>query len=239
MFRIKIAGLVIGIENQYKYVSRLCEGYKIDEEGAAFCVAATEQEVLKEQSQSTEKFPLSYCEAVCLYRKICLKLVDYHGFLLHAAALELDGEAYVFAAKSGVGKTTHMKLWIEAFGNRVQIINGDKPVLRFMEGKLYACGTPWCGKEGLGNPIMAPVKGICFLEQSRDNHIRQLGAAEVVGRIFHQMLIPEEEEAINRFFDLVDQMIASVDCYLLQCNRERAAALLACERMSGGKGKEE
>lgn len=237
-FQIKIAGLVIGINSKYEYVSRLCEEYKVSGDFSTgkvdFSVSATEQEILEEQAGSTET-SLPYCESLCLYRAICLRLVPYDAFLMHSAALALDGEAYVFAAKSGVGKTTHMKLWMDEFGERTQVINGDKPIYRFMDGVLHACGTPWQGKERLGSNIMVPVKAIYFLEQSAENRIRPLGEGEVIGRIFHQLLMPREEEELDRFVDLIERMITSVDCYLLSCNMEREAALLAYKRRGGVK----
>ncbi len=236
MFKIEIAGLVIGIDNHYEYVSRLCEPYKANGRREDFQVSVTRQEILKEQVQSTEKFPLAYCESICLYRRICLKLIDYDAFLMHSAALKMNGKAFVFAAKSGVGKTTHVRLWMEEFAGRVQVINGDKPVIRFMDNAFYVCGTPWCGKEGLGNSVSVPMQAICFLEQSRENHIRRLEISEVIGRIFHQMLMPREEEAMSHFLELVDKMLASVDCYILQCNKEREAALAAYEGMRGSEG---
>ena len=227
MFRIKIAGLVIGIDNRYEYVAWLCKRYLVAAEKEDFQVAAKKEEIIKEHLEGKGRFPLPYCEAACLYRRICQNLIGYDAFLMHSAALEMNGWAYIFAAKSGVGKTTHLKLWMEEFGKQVQVINGDKPVFRFLEGTLYVCGTPWCGKEGLGNPIIAPVKAICFLEQDQKNKIRRLEAPEVIGRIFHQMLMPKEEEAMNRFLDMVDRILADVDCYLLTCNRDREAALVA------------
>lgn len=232
MFRIKIAGLVVGIDNQYEYVSRFCEHYKVSAEEEEFCVAVAQEEILKEQNQSAEKFPRPYCESLCLYRKICLKLIDYDAFLMHSAALEMDGEAYVFTAKSGTGKTTHIKLWMQEFGERVKVINGDKPVYRFKNDKLYACGTPWCGKEGFGNNMMSPVKVICFIEQGTKNQIRRLSVEEVIGRIFHQLLMPQNEEAMKHFFDLIDRMISTISCYVLQCNTSKEAAILAHQTMS-------
>lgn len=231
MFRIKMANLVIGIDNQYEYTSGFCEHYKADSEQEDFRVSVTEQEILEERERSEIPYALPYCESIALYRAICRKLIDYDAFLMHSAALELDGKAYVFAAKSGVGKTTHMKLWMQEFGERVRVINGDKPVYRFLNGMLYACGTPWCGKERMGNNIMSPVKAICFLEQSPDNRIRRLVVEEVIGRIFHQLLIPKEEAAMKHFIDMVDKMICSVNSYLLQCNKEREAAVVAYNGM--------
>ena len=234
MFKINIANLVIGIDNKYEYVRWLCREYETDMEKTDFWVSATEQEIAKEQEESGAQ-PHWYCESVCLYRNICLKLTDYDAFVMHSAALEMDGEAYVFAAKSGVGKTTHMKLWLEEFGTRARVVNGDKPIYRFLEDsdgrKLYACGTPWCGKERMGSNIMSPVKAICFLERGTANRIRRLEEGEIIGRIFHQLLMPREETAMSCFLDMIDRMLATVDCFSLQCNTEREAAQVAYEGM--------
>lgn len=241
MFRIKIADLTIRIDNRYEYVRHLCSQYLTEGEEEDFDVAASEEEIQEEAENhyagnKNNGFSLPYCESLCLYRNLCRKLIGFDAFLMHSAAIEVDGNAYVFAARSGVGKTTHMKLWLAEFGGRARVINGDKPVYRFLDGKLYAYGTPWCGKERFGNNITAPVKAISFLEQSPDNHIRKLEYGEVVSRIFHQLLMPCEEEAVTCFLAMVDRMISVTDCYLLQCNREREAALLAYGTMAESKG---
>ena len=236
MFKIRIANLVIGIENKYEYVQRMCREYETDKGTPDFCVSASEQEIAEEQKNSVKdggagRFSSPYCESICSYRAICLKLVEYDAFLMHAAAVELDGETYLFAAKSGVGKTTHAKLWLQEFGERAKVINGDKPVCRFLDGRLYVFGTPWCGKENLGSNAMSPVKAICFLERGADNRIRRMEEREVIGRIFHQLLMPREEAVMNHFLDMIDRILATVECYLLRCNMEKKAARLAYEGM--------
>lgn len=40
-----------------------------------------------------------------------------------------------------------MKLWSRLFGDRVECVNGDKPLFLFRDGRLFGAGTPWCGKE--------------------------------------------------------------------------------------------
>ena len=96
---------------------------------------------------------------------------------------------------------------------------------------LYACGTPWQGKEHMGENIMRPVQGICFLEQSPENRIRPLSASEVTWKIFRQLLIPEEEEELDRYWVLLEKMLDTVPFYLLECNRELEAARLSYETM--------
>lgn len=230
MFKIKIADIVVGINHKYQYVRRLCRDYETEEENCAFCVSATDEEIQTEQ-KGEKNFPAGYCESLCVYRKLCLKMIEYDAFLMHSAVIAADGLAYVFAARSGVGKTTHIRLWQKELGSRTQVVNGDKPIFRFRDGILYACGTPWQGKEGMGCNIMLPVQGLCFLERNSENHIRRLSMSEVADRIFHQLLIPEEEEKLDHFMALVEKMITETNCWLLQCNQNQEAAQLAYQTM--------
>lgn len=229
MFCIELAGIPIGIDNQYSFVRRLCEGYETDKP-PVFTVRATEEEILKEQKGNSQ-FSLGYCECLCIYRHICCKLVHYDAFLMHSSVIAVDGVAYAFAAPSGTGKTTHTRLWLQQFGSRAQVVNGDKPIYRFLDGRLYACGTPWQGKEGMGNNIQCPVQAICFLEQSPENEIRSLQGVEVNSHLFRQILIPKDEEDFERFWSLLERLVTSVDFYLLKCNMEPEAAQLAYQTM--------
>ena len=230
MFCIEMAGIPIGIDNRYEYIERLCRGYEIEGKAPDFTVSATEEELQKAQD-AERPYSSGYLESLCLYRSLCLRLPEYDAFLIHGAVVELDGAAYLFCAPSGTGKTTHIRLWLEQFGPRAQVINGDKPVLRFIDGVLCACGTPWQGKEHMGENIMRPVQGICFLEQSPENRIRALSASEVTRRIFRQLLLPQEEEELDRYWALLEKMLDTVPFYLLECNRDPEAARLSYETM--------
>mgnify|MGYP001864141354 CR=1 FL=1 len=230
MFCIKIADIPIGIDNRYPYVRHLCREYIALEESPAFTVRVSEEEIRQEQNGNVW-FPKDYCEGLCIYRKICYALVKYDAFLIHSAVVAVDGEGYVFAAPSGVGKTTHIRLWMELFGKRARVINGDKPIFHFIDGRLYACGTPWQGKENLGSNLICPVQGVCFLEQSSVNYIRPLNVSEVTRYIFSQVLIPKEKQDFDSFWKLLEKMIVSTDVYLLQCTPQLEAAQLAYEKM--------
>lgn len=158
-------------------------------------------------------------------------MVDYDAFLMHSAVISMEDVAYVFAAPSGVGKTTHIVRWMERFWDKAQILNGDKPMFRFIDGILYACGTPWKGKENLGCNIMRPVQAVCFLEQNVKNSIRSLDIAEISNRIFQQILLPVEEDNFEHFWKLLEKMIETIDFYLLQCNQDLEAAQIAYDAM--------
>src|SRR5699024_10693351 len=161
---------------------------------------------------------------------ICDRMPFYDMFLRHAAVVAVDGVAYIFTAPSGTGKTTHTMLWKKHFGDRAVIVNGDKPLIRLQDGKVYVCSTPWKSKEelGLGPGAMFPVGGICIIEQNPENHIRRLSVSEASRHIFRQVhLSRNNEETFIRFWRLLDQMMTSADFYLLQCNREPEASRLS------------
>ena len=68
-------------------------------------------------------------------------LIKFNGILLHSSCVVVDGVAYAFSADSGTGKSTHTQLWLKHFGDRAYILNDDKPAIREIDGKIYACVT--------------------------------------------------------------------------------------------------
>lgn len=235
MLFIKIADITVQIDNKYEYVARLCEKYTVPPvEMPDMCVSVSESEIDEEISVSEINPTRGYAEGICVYRNICKRLPSvFDGYLMHCAVIEYKGEGYAFAAKSGTGKTTHIGLWRRRFGDEVKIVNGDKPILRFSDnGRLYAYGTPWCGKEGLNRNVSVPLKAICFIERAAENSIRRISPSDALMRVFHQILSPDTEDAVDKLFPLLDRTLAEVPCYVLGCNISEEAAEVAYNGMN-------
>ena len=230
MFCVQLAGIVIEIDNRYEHIHRICKDYIVEGKEPSFTVHVTGEEILAEQNGDTF-FSKGFYEGECLYCKMCAGLAQYGGFLMHGAVVAVDGEAYIFTAPSGTGKTTHMRLWLDRFGDRAEVVNGDKPILRFIGDTLYACGTPWQGEENYGNPIMRPVRAVCFLEQAKENCIRRLNMHDISDRIFRQVWMPKDQRSFDFFWPLLDRFVTTTDFYLLRCNRDPEAARLSYETM--------
>ena len=113
------------------------------------------------------------------------------------------------------------------------MINGDKPILEFVGDKFLAYGTPWRGKEAWGMRASAPLCGLCFLEQAKENSIRKLTPAEVSSRLFGQILLPEAEENVISTLELADKLIATTPAYLLKCDISKEAVKLSFEQLTG------
>ena len=233
MFYIHIADLNVCIDNKYDYVERLCRKYIIPTPERVDMTACVSEELISAEIEVAEnEVTRGYAEGVCVYREICKRLpVEFGAYLFHSAVIEYGGDGFAFAARSGTGKSTHIMLWRKAFGADVHVVNGDKPIMRFVDGKLYAYGTPWCGKEGWENNTRVAVKGLCFLERAAENSIRKIGADEAVMRLFHQILTPSDMETVDALFPLLDRTLREVPCYVLGCNISEEAARVAYNGM--------
>ena len=77
-----------------------------------------------------------FLENNALHILIADKFLEYNILMLHGSALSMHDEGIIFTAKSGTGKSTHARLWREAFGSKVQMINDDKPMINVDELKV-------------------------------------------------------------------------------------------------------
>lgn len=159
------------------------------------------------------------------------QLLRFEGMMLHASAVALDGWAYLFSGPCGRGKSTHTRQWQAAFGPRASVFNDDKPALRRLDGKWYAYGTPWCGKDGINKNEKWPLAGICFLEQAQENRIRRLSPAEAIPLVLEQTLRRLQPKSMERLLTLLDQLLREVPVYLLENRPEPDAARLSFEAM--------
>lgn len=178
------------------------------------------------------------CEYLCTGGSFYRQLLHFDGMMLHASAVVVDGEAYLFSAPCGTGKSTHTRLWQKVFGDRAFILNDDKPALRLEEGTWYAYGTPWSGKFDISANIRVPVAGICYLHQARENRIVPIGGAKAVFCLLEQTARPPEPELRAKIMELLDKLIAGVPIWEMDCNMDAEAAKVSYEAMSRRKCKE-
>lgn len=227
MFKIKIAGINVLVDNKYQYSEQLCKEYIVDEPQTDFSVCANKECILSEIKSADTPITSSYAESVALHRAIASMLAEYDAFLLHSALIKSNNIGIAFAARSGVGKTTHVSIWKKVFGDKVEIINGDKPIVRLQDGKFYGYGTPWNGKELYGENSFAELKALCFIERSEKNEIEEI-SSEVAGmKLLEQVYLPLKSENALKTLELIDKFSSSVKFYRLKCNMEDDAAMLA------------
>lgn len=225
MLTIELAGHAIGLRCRYPYLPSLCKDYLVA--GAPeWIMEASDDELTRENPQG-EPYAAGYLESLAIYRKICERLIAEDILLFHGSALALDGKGYLFTAPSGTGKSTHAALWRQVFGERVTMINDDKPLLKITPKRVTVYGTPWAGKGNLQTNTSVPVEGIVLLHQAPDNTIRPMTAREAYSRLLSQTHRVQDPQGLVHTLDLV-QRLAQLPVYELGCTPNPEAALLAC-----------
>lgn len=161
----------------------------------------------------------------------CEKILDFNGILLHSSAISVDGQAYLFTADSGTGKSTHTKLWLDYFGDRAEMINDDKPVVRIIDGKIYACGTPFSGKYDINKNVLVPLKAICCINQGKENVIEKITPQMAISTIMAQTLRVEDKGKMLKLFDTLDTILKNTSLYRLYCDISREAVTTSYNAM--------
>ena len=186
----------------------------------------TDEDIGEERELSGTDYSNGYYESIVAYRKIAERLPEFDAFVFHGSVLSVgDEKAYIITANSGVGKTTHTRLWLSEFQGEAHVLNGDKPIIRIIDGKTYACGTPWQGKENYGCNEILELSGISFLERGEVNRARDITPTEAVTRFMSQIYLPKSNlAALSKTMRLADKVIRGTHLVALECNMNPEAA---------------
>ena len=231
----------IGIESLHEQVHARCAAYRTEAQ-PDFVVKTTPADIDYEREQSAREdrregrtprpWSDEYLEELAVYRKIAERMPAYDTFLFHGSAVAVDGRGYLFAAKSGTGKSTHARLWQEMLGDRFVYVNDDKPLIRITAEAALVYGTPYDGKHHLSSNIAVPLEAVCLLDRGETNSIRQIRAGEAFPRLMQQAYIPRDREAFEKTMALLQALTKRVRFYELFCNMDMEAARVAFRGMA-------
>ena len=234
----------IGIESLYERVHLRCAAYAT--EGVPdFVVRIVPEDIDRERACSAREDELEgrtpryvdevYLEELAVYRQIAERMPAYDTFLFHGSAVAVDGRGYLFAAKSGTGKSTHARLWQQLLGDRLIYVNDDKPLIRITRQGALVCGTPYDGKHRRSTNTAVPLETVCLLRRGEQNAIRPIGAGEAFPRLLQQAYSPQDRAALQRTVALLRGLTERVRLYELSCNMDIEAAQVAFEAMAPAK----
>ena len=239
--RYKIAGKVVEVNSIYSDVHKYCADY-VSEEPEDYSVTISQENIDFERERSAREniaegrkvieYSDGYLEELAVYRKIADKLLEYDTILFHGSVIAVDGVGYLFTAKSGTGKSTHPRYWREVFGERAVMVNDDKPLLHIDNSEVTAYGTPYNGKHRLGTNTAVPLKAICILTRSEENHIEPVTRSQAYTMLLKQVNRPADAEKMHKTLKLIDRLAENVRLYRLGCNMSPDAARVAFEGMN-------
>jgi len=239
----RFADVAVRICSRYEYVHRLCEKYRTDDADTVFSVRTDQGDIETERARSVREAELeggpirdysdAYLETLAVYRKIAEKMPHHDTFLFHGSCVAVDGSGYLFAAKSGTGKSTHTRLWRGMLGDRAGMVNDDKPLIRVTESGAFVYGTPWDGKHRLSSNTCVPLKAVCVLTRAQKNAIDRISARESYPMLLQQTYRPMDAAAMAKTLRLIDRLCQQVDLWRLGCDISPEAARISYNAMRG------
>lgn len=234
-YKMKLADLIIEVYPRYPTLKQFCKDYLCQEEKEDLIIQIKKDDIDKEIELSEEEYSPQYLETLAALRKIADQMPRYNRFLCHGAAITWKEKGYLFTAPSGTGKSTHIALWRKYLGEDVQIVNGDKPLMKVENSKIRIYGTPWAGKEGWQKNRSSTLDGICIVKQGKENKIRTLDPSESVPLLIRQIYFTEDSKDAGKTLELMDQLLRNTPVYLLECDISKEAVKCSFEAMTGRK----
>lgn len=144
---------------------------------------------------------------------------------MHASVTVKDGKGYLFLGKSGTGKSTHSRQWLENIEGTF-LLNDDNPVVRtFPDGSVKVYGTPWSGKTPCYKNESAEVGAVVLIRQCPDNIIRRLSLPEAYAAVFSSTSgFKADEQMSDGYYETISSFVVNVPCFLLDCRPDADAA---------------
>ena len=154
------------------------------------------------------------------------------GISLHAAAVVLNGNAYLFMGKGGTGKSTHAALWLRHFPE-CTLLNDDNPTVRAEGGKVTVYGTPWSGKTPCYKNRQCLLAGIVRLRQSGENSFVSCTDVDAFITLLPGCsAIRNNKEMCDCMYDTLTEIITSVRIGKLECRPDEAAVRLCAASLA-------
>jgi len=239
-FCMKIAGQTAQVHALFESTPQFFWAYLTDA-AADFSIAVTPENLVFEQAELDEEarvdgfrrrqFTDPFLERAAIQRAFAEHLFHQDTLLLHGSAVAVDGQGFLFLARSGTGKSTHTRFWREAFEQRAVMINDDKPFLKLHEDSVTVFGSPWSGKHGLDSNIAVPLKGICILERGEKNTICPITPAEAMPMLHKQVYHPLDPAKADGLIAMLDHLAAHIPLWHMACTKDLSAAHMAYKAM--------
>lgn len=163
----------------------------------------------------------------CLMLLYAFATANLDTLLLHASVVENKEQGFIFLGKSGTGKSTHSRLWLEHIAE-TKLLNDDNPIIRIVEDKAYVFGSPWSGKTPCYRNNKASLKGILKLRQAPKNEIRRLSTLQAYANILPACSCMRWEDCMMQgIHSTVEKLVVTIGCHHLDCLPDVDAALLS------------
>ncbi len=144
--------------------------------------------------------------------------------MTHASVIRYNDGGYMFLGRSGTGKSTHSRLWLNNIEG-TSLLNDDNPVIRIIDGKAWIFGTPWSGKTPCYKNEVVPLKAVVRLSQAPYNKITRLPMLQAYASLLPSCSCMRwDRRSTDALHKSVEKVISKVACWHLECLPDPDAA---------------
>lgn len=163
-------------------------------------------------------------------------ILSFNTIMLHASVVEKDSQGFAFLGKSGTGKSTHSRLWLEHIPN-TELLNDDNPAIKVeRDGTVTIYGTPWSGKTPCYKSRGVRLKGLVRLEQGLVNEWKKVTGADALMTVLPSCTaIRWNRQLYNRMVSHLEKVVGNVCIGQLTCLPDREAAQLCYQKLTDQK----
>ncbi len=122
-------------------------------------------------------------------------MLAHEACVFHGVVMEYEGKGILVTARSGVGKTTHTRMWCDL--ENALILNGDRSLCRRVGGKWYAYGMPWCGTSGEYINRRVPISCIVELRRGETNRVEDVTPFDASMYLLERIYAPVWEPTLR------------------------------------------
>ena len=164
-------------------------------------------------------------------REAFLYLAGLHGMAaIHSTSIFYQGKAWLFSGHSGMGKSTHARLWQETF--QTPLLNGDLNLIGRKDGKPMIYGIPWCGTSGIFDTRSLPLGGIILLKRGKTNYTQELSPDQQVLLVDQRLISHSWTELLfDTNLDLIKKIAPELLICNLYCTKDPEAAHVMRDRI--------
>ncbi|GEM62124.1 hypothetical protein SF1_01060 [Sphingobacterium faecium NBRC 15299] len=151
--------------------------------------------------------------------------------MIHGSVINLKGQGIAFLGKSGTGKSTHSRLWLNHIAE-TSLLNDDNPAIRVTARGVLIYGTPWSGKTPCYKNEAILLKAFVRLQQAPENKFEALqGVKGFIAVLPSCSAIRWNKDLFAEMNTTLEKVIAKVPVGFLKCLPDQEAAQLCHDRI--------
>lgn len=145
------------------------------------------------------------------------QMIQWDSMILHCAYIKYHGTAILFSAPSETGKSTQANLWERYRGS--ETVNGDRALLRKIDGQWTACGWPVCGTSEICHLEDTPIHAVVMLRQGKENQAERLSPMQAFAQLYSQITVNQWNRSfVQRAVELIEDLVAHVPVWQFTCD---------------------